>query len=106
MMKSLILLGLLLLSQSNFYVSAVFSEEISIQIKVTLQRDTPAITLEWNYTHPADADTCVSDCVFDVFRCDDPFDPTPNCWGNPFYTADLIQGPGSYGCTDTNVQVG
>ncbi len=99
----LLLLGITLLLALNFG-SAYVPEEVSILISVTLQRATPSIGLEWNYTPPADV-TCSTECVFDLFRCADPFDPTPDCWGQAIYTVDVTQGPGTYSYTDTNVQV-
>lgn len=96
------LIGIILLTLAVCHNATWVSEQVSIQIQVTLQQDPPSISLEW--THTPVSDFSYADAYFYLFRCEDPFDPSATCW-QTIYNVSIAMNTQTYSFKDTNIQV-
>jgi hypothetical protein len=99
-----VLLLLLLTLTAKFCRAAYVPEQVSIQIEVTLQKDPPSISLQWEHTPVAEFASSIPTKQFYVYRCDEPFNPSQDCFQD-IQEITMEEGTNTYNFTDTNVQV-
>ena len=98
------LIGIVLLTISSFGTAIFNSDQVSLQIEVTLQKDPPSITLQWQHTPIVGDNFNYQGAVFDVYRCDEPFDPSVGCLVS-VHQEDVVLDTQNYTYIDTNIEV-